>query len=180
MRKCAILIFTILIAALAASITGCKSYNESVKEDSRQDSIAGILARHLVEQQEFLLKGDRLTIKSHNFPYVNSTTNFIQVNGHEGTVQVSPAFSGGPNGVGGFTVTGTVTKYEVKQLSKGQVRVSFHISAPIGSCEVSITVYAHSAQCVANINSTFRSGRASLYGRMIPIDNSVYQGRYPF
>ncbi|MCC8117407.1 MAG: DUF4251 domain-containing protein [Bacteroidales bacterium] len=176
-------IFTIILAVVAialGSLGGCKSYKEAMANDSQQDSIAGIIAREIVDQQTFLLKGSRLTIKNYNFPNINSSTNFIQVNGDKGAVQVSPAFSGGPNGVGGFTVDGSVSNYKVTERKNGDIVISFHLGAPVGSCEVSITMYSNSARCVANINSTFRSGRAILYGNIIPVDNSVYQGRYPF
>lgn len=179
MRKSIVILLSIA-AVLAFCVSGCKSYKNAMAEESYQDSIASIVARQVIDEQTFLLKGDRLTIKNYNFPYVNSSTNFIMIDGNKGIVQVSPAFSGGPNGVGGFTVDGTVSKYEVNHKKSGQVRISFHLSAPIGSCDVQITVYKHSAQCFASINSTFRSGRATLYGSIIPNDDSVYKGRSPF
>ncbi len=179
MRK-SIFFLMAFVAAMACCLGGCKSYKNSIKEGNTQDSIAGIIAREVVPQQAFLLKGERLTIKRFSFNYVNNSTNYIEVNGNKGVVQVSPAFSGGPNGVGGFTVEGTVTQFSSKELKNGDMRVSFHLSAPIGSCEVAITIYKESAKAVANINSTFYSGRATLYGNVIPIDNSVFQGRYPF
>lgn len=47
--------------------------------------------------------------------YVNSNTNFVSVKGDKAVVQV--AFNipvGGPNGIGGVTVDGSVSDYEVK------------------------------------------------------------------
>lgn len=181
MRKGVLITIILAVAAIAmGSLGGCKSYKEAMANDSKQDSIAGIVAREIIEQQTFLMKGTRLTIKSYNFPNINSSTNFVQVAGDKGAVQISPAFTGGPNGVGGFTVDGTVSNYKVTQRKNGDVVIAFHLGAPVGSCDVSITMYANSARCMANINSTFRSGRVTLYGNIIPVDNSVFQGRYPF
>lgn len=165
---------------MCLGLSGCHAVKKANSEGNRQDSIAGIFAREIIEEHTFLFKVDRITIKNYNFLNINSATNFILIDSEKGIVQVSPGNYGGPNGVGGFTVDGKVSKYEIKTTKKGETHVTFHLSAAIGSCDVNIMIYKDSAKGIARVSSTFRNGKAILYGEVTPIDNSIFQGRYPF
>ena len=61
------------------------------------------------------MEADHVVFKYGNMAYVNSNTNFVSVKGDKAVVQV--AFNipvSGPNGIGGVTVDGSVSDYEVK------------------------------------------------------------------
>ncbi|MCC8070372.1 MAG: DUF4251 domain-containing protein [Bacteroidales bacterium] len=168
----------LLLGIISSSTTGCKV----LKTDPnavRADSINHLVALALIDSQQFVMTFDRVQVKNTFLNTLNSATNFVLVNGQEAVVQFSPAYGGGPNGVGGFTVKGKVTGYQVSQANKGIINVSFHVGANVGACDVQIQLMPESNRTVSYINSTFHSARILVYGTILPLDDGYIQGRYP-
>ena len=113
---------------------------------------------------------------------MNQTLNFIGVKGEEGAIQLS--FDGilGWNGVGGITLEGKVTSYEVKEGKKGntpQVNLRFQGKAGIGSARINITVIS-SGQATARYSGD-QGDRLTFSGQLVAIGNSsVYKGQSLF
>ena len=80
----------------------------------RIDSMQWAQAMEAVNDTAFTLEADQVIFKYGQRAYVSSSTNFVQVDKRNATVQV--AFNvpvAGPNGMGGVTLDGTVTEYSV-------------------------------------------------------------------
>lgn len=131
----ALLSFFVSIMTIGSSCSTTRS-----AETAYQDSIANIAAQRMLQQGNFVLLGERLTFGRMSTRTVTPNTNFIIVRNGEATVQASPGIAGGPNGVGGITFTGTITNYRVTTDKKGRTTAKFHLSAPIGSSDVTVTL----------------------------------------
>lgn len=162
-----------MLAAIAIVMSACGTH----REISQADMIRHDAAVDLLQSQQFTLKADRLILDKRSFPSVSPTTNFIRVDGDQAVVQVSPGNSGGPNGVGGFTVKGTVSGYETKVKDNGSVTVRFNVSAIAGSCSVTINLPQGGYIANATIHNTMRGKNANIYGSVSPVDQNVFVGR---
>ena len=175
-----------LISALAtaaitiAAITTGSCKPVSPEETARRvyaDSVANNVAQLQLKYRQFVLTADQITINHSPIINVSDNTNFILVDSLTGVVQVSPRFSGGPNSLGGITVTGDVSNYSMKTAKNGDVTVTYRLSAPIGTTDVRILLYKHSNKAEATINATFNRGRATLKGEIKALGADYFQGR---
>ena len=170
-------IMVVFLTAAALMLTGCKSLNSPA---TPEQTAAHNLAVEVLKAKTFLIKADRLSVQNKTIPAVIESTNFITVLGNQALVQVSPGMSGGPNGVGGFTVRGTVTGYKYSEKENGEVRVEYHVSATAGACDITIIMKSKTADATVFINNTFRNLRATMYGTVTPVDDSFTKGYTPF
>lgn len=135
-----------------------------------------------------LLKGQAWVIEAHtvfdryNQSYqLNPSINFVGIKGEEGALQLG--FNGliGWNGVGGVTVDGTITKYEIKEgkeKSNPTVNLRFQ-GRGIGSASITINVNS-SGQATARVSGDF-GDRITFSGIIKSInDSSVYKGQSLF
>lgn len=136
-------------------------------------------AKQAIESQAFTLEADRVIFKRGRSAFVTANTNFVTVNGEQSSVQV--AFNttlSGPNGIGGVTVDGRVSNYQVKTDKKGNVFVSFSVMGIGISAQVNITLTHGSNQASVDIRPNFNSNRLTLTGTLLPLDKSnVFKGR---
>jgi len=135
-----------------------------------------------------LLYGKEWVIEAHtvfdryNQSYqLNPTINFVGVNGEEGAMQLG--FNGliGWNGVGGVTIDGSVTKYEIKEGKENQSPVAnlrFQ-GRGVGSASINITVNT-SGQATARVSGDF-GDRITFSGIIKSLEEStVYKGQSLF
>lgn len=153
---------------------------EQKKElQERLDSLLFCEAEQAIQEKAFMLEADRIIFKYGQTAYVASNTNFVSVNGEEAVVQV--AFNipvSGPNGIGGVTVEGKVTNYEVKKDKKQNIRVSMNVMGTGISARVDISLPHGGNNASVDITPNFNSNRMSLSGTLLPIEKSnVYKGR---
>ncbi len=112
---------------------------------------------------------------------LNPTINFVGINGDEGALQLG--FDGliGWNGVGGVTIDGSVTKYEIKEgkeNSSPTVSLRFQ-GRGVGSASIHITVNS-SGQASARVSGDFGE-RITFSGMLRSIEESVvYKGQSLF
>lgn len=112
---------------------------------------------------------------------LNPTINFVGIKGEEGALQLG--FNGliGWNGVGGVTIDGKVTKYEVKEGKNNKnptVNLRFQ-GRGMGSATIVVTVNS-SGQATARVNGDF--GERITFSGMIKSleESSVYKGQSLF
>jgi len=174
----ALRLFLILLAAVSLpALNSCKSLNS---QPTAEQIKAHDMAVELLKAKTFLIKADRLSVQNRSIPSAMENTNFVTIVGNNALVQVSPGTSGGPNGVGGFTVRGNTTGYKLTTKDNGEVMVQFHVSATVGSCDVTIVLNSRTSDATAYINNTFRNLKATIYGKVTPIDDSFNKGYTPF
>lgn len=142
---------------------------DEVRSDELVDSLSRYQAGNSIEGKSFVMEAEAVTFKNGNRVIVNSVTNFISVKGDRGVVQISPsAFASGPNGMGGITVDGTVSGYEVKTDKKGVTRISMNISGIAINARVDITLYPDSNDAYAVVSPNFNSQTVRLEGKIVP------------
>lgn len=157
-------------------------FNEKIKDDHKlnelADSLASIQAIAAMRNKDFVLEVGTVTFNSGRSVFVDNTTNFISVKGNKAVVQVSPSnFASGPNGVGGVTVTGGISGYQITTDKKGRVNLSYNVSGIGISAQVEVYIVPGSNYAQATIYPNFNSNTLWLSGNVVPYENSnVFEG----
>ncbi|CDC01510.1 uncharacterized protein BN659_01680 [Bacteroides sp. CAG:443] len=175
-----ILALTMVVGRVQAQSTEQNLSREEKKALQEQlDSLLAVEAVQAINEKAFTLEADRVVFKYGNMAYVNSNTNFVSVKGDNAVVQV--AFNipiSGPNGIGGVTVDGSVSDYEVKTDKKGNISISMNVMGTGISARVFISLPKGTNHATVEINPNFNSNRMTLEGVILPIEKSnVFKGR---
>ena len=154
-----------------------QKFNEKIKADHKlnelADSLASIQAIAAVRNKDFVLAVDNVTFPSGNTVFVNSTTNFISVKGNRAVVQISPSnYASGPNGLGGVTVDGIVSGYQITTGRKGNMTLSYNVSGIGISAQIEVYIVPGSTYTQATIYPNFNSNTLWLSGTLMPYENS--------
>ena len=118
-----IMLMALSVVAGQAQETRELTRQEKKEMQARLDSLLHVEAEEAVNARAFTLEADKVMFKYGETAYVTSTTNFVSVKGDDAVVQV--AFNvpvSGPNGLGGVTVDGSVSSYEVEKDKRGNLR----------------------------------------------------------
>jgi hypothetical protein len=174
-----IMTLTLLAGHIQAQDTEKKLSREEKKALQEQlDSLFAVEAIQAINEKAFTLEADQVVFKYGNMAYVNSNTNFVSVKGDKAVVQV--AFNipvSGPNGIGGVTVDGSVSDYEVKTDKKGNLSLSMNVMGTGISARVNISMPKGTNKATVEINPNFNSNRMTLNGVVLPIQkSSVFKG----
>ena len=159
-----------------------QKFNAKVKEDHKlneiADSLASIQAIAAIRNKDFVLQVDNVTFQNGNTVFVNSSTNFISVKGNRAVVQISPSnFAAGPNGVGGVTVDGGISNYQITTDRKGRVNLTYNVSGIGISAQIEVYIVPGSTYAQATIYPNFNSNTMWLSGTVVPYNNaSVIEG----
>lgn len=142
------------------------------------DTLTWHQAGAAIKDRSFVLEAESLTFRGGTQVYVNSSTNFISVDGDRGVVQISPSrFVSGPNGVGGITVDGRVSGFTVTSGKKGVLNVHMDISGVGISAQVDISMYPGSNDVQAVISPNFSPQTIRLEGKLVPYEQArVFEG----
>lgn len=143
------------------------------------DSLMYVEAEKAISDKDFTLEADKVEFKYGQTAFVNSNTNFVSVTGDKSVVQV--AFNvpvSGPNGIGGITLDGNISNYEVKKDKKGNINVSMNVMGTGISALVNISLYSGSNKASVTITPNFNSNRLTFTGVIVPSSSSrVFKGR---
>lgn len=143
------------------------------KQERLLDTLLFNQAGAAISKRSFVIEADAVTFNNGARIMVNSMTNFIAVDGDRGVVQISPSsFVDGPNGVGGVTVDGTISGYNVTTDKKGAVRISMNVTGAIINATINITVYPGTDQAYAVVSPNFNSRDIRVEGTIVPYRNS--------
>lgn len=136
-------------------------------------------ALQAIEEQQFVLEAEQVVFKRGESVYVTSTTNFILLDQKDATVQTSfSTVNPGPNGLGGITLDGRISNLKKETDKKGNTTLSFNIQGVGISAAVRIKLSQGNPRATAYIEPNFNSNTLTLYGRIVPLDQSeVYKGR---
>ena len=148
--------------------------------EARQDSIAFEKAMAAMKAGSFVLEADNIMFPNGITRYVTASTNYVQVNEGEGIVQTgfsNFADSPGPNGLGGVTVQGTLSKPQIQTDKHGNVFYNFSINGIAISATISITLTGGTNEASAYISPNFNSNNITMTGHIVPYEESVvFQG----
>lgn len=142
------------------------------------DSLAGVQGLAALRNKDFVLEASTVTFRSGAVAFVNSSTNFISVKGDRAVVQISPSdYASGPNGVGGVTVDGSISGYQVNTDKKGRVTMTMNVMGIGINAQVEVYMYPGSNQANATVYPNFNSNTVWLQGNLVPYENSnVFEG----
>lgn len=147
-------------------------------QEERQDSLQFSQAFQAINNKAFTLEANQVVFKYGQTAFVSSNTNFVSVNDDQAVVQIAfniPA--AGPNGLGGITVQGSVSGYQVTTDKSGNVYVAMNVIGAAISATVNITLYSGSNQASVTVNPNFNSNQLTLNGQLVPSSQStVFQG----
>ena len=135
------------------------------------------LTKWLIDNQRFVLEADYIKNQGGSRIPVAPNINFLLVDSTEATMQLGSAFSAGYNGVGGTTLDGRITKYEVQTIGKNKDswNISMRFQSAFGTYDISLLI-GPTGSADANINSNW-PGQLNYYGTLVPISQSIiYKG----
>ena len=176
---------SILICALALMVGHIQAQEvELTKEEKKAlqekiDSIQHAEAVEAINAKKFTLEADQVVFKYGQTAYVTSNTNFVSVDGEDAVVQVVfniPA--AGPNGLGGVTVNGKVSSYEMRTDKRGTLYLSMNVMGVGISARLDISMPKGTNNATVTITPNFNSNRLTLNGVILPaFKSSVFKGR---
>lgn len=176
---------SILICALALMVGHIQAQEvELTKEEKKAlqekiDSIQHAEAVEAINAKKFTLEADQVVFKYGQTAYVTSNTNFVSVDGEDAVVQVAFNIpSAGPNGLGGVTVNGKVSSYEMRTDKKGTLYLSMNVMGVGISARLDISMPKGTNNATVTITPNFNSNRLTLNGVILPaFKSSVFKGR---
>ena len=132
-----------------------------------------------LNNREFVLEANQVVFRRGQNAFVTPTTNFVMMKGERATIQI--AFNTpnpGPNGVGGVTVDGNVSSFNINTDSKGNVNCSFSVQGVGVSAQVFIRLTNGNNKASVAVSPNFNSNRMTLNGEILPLEHSnVFKGR---
>lgn len=183
MKRIAFLM-TMFLLMLAGSATAQEETKELTKAErkalqARIDSLQYAEAEQALNNRAFTLEATQVIFKYGQTAYVTSNTNFVSVQDDHAVVQV--AFNipvSGPNGLGGVTVEGKFSQYDLKKDKKGNISLSINVMGTGISARADIMLYSGSNKATVTITPNFNSNRMTLNGVILPLEKSnVFKGR---
>ena len=145
-----------------------------------EDSIAFAQAVEALRKGSWALEASNITFNNGVTRFVTSSTNYVAVNGGEGTVQT--AFNNtninSPNGLGGVTLVGDVWGERMSADAEGNVFFSCSIQGNGISAVVYVTLAANTNQASANVNANYSGNRMTFSGYLYPYNSAgIFEGQ---
>lgn len=178
------LMFVISFSLLGqVEITDKKAQRAQAKQEKKKAKEEKLewmkeVTRGMVESHRFVLEADYLTGSGGNLIPVSPSVNFIAIDSSRATIQLAIVDIPGYNGLGGITVDGTVTKYEVRKIEKKKFtayNVTVIVFSNTGTYDIHFFI-GDDGKGEATIRNT-RSGKLDYSGIFYPPDISkVYKG----
>lgn len=136
------------------------------------------LTKSMLENKDFVLETNFLQDRHGNRIPVNSNINFVSVDSTEAIIQIGSNFRIGPNGVGGVTAKGNISKWELTEDQKHKAfTLSMNVMTSIGIYDLFLNISA-SGRGTATLTG-MTSGRLTFDGDLVPWEkSSVYIGQH--
>lgn len=176
-----------LIIALATAFTVMAQSNTQDKKLSKQekklmeariDSALNAEAVQAIKDTAFTIETNQVTFKGGYTAHVTASTNFIAVRGNNAVAQV--AFNvpvSGFNGLGGITVEGSISRYEVSSDKKGNMFVKMGVMGKGISAQLFISLWKDANKANVNIMPNFNSNNMTLSGMLwSPERSNIFKG----
>ncbi len=135
------------------------------------------LTRQMLENKNFVLETNWLQDRYGFRVPVVSMINFVSVDSTKAIIQIGSNSRIGPNGVGGVTARGDITKWELTENEKNKTfTLRINVLTPIGIYDLFFDIGA-SGQGTALLTG-LSSGRLTFDGNLVPHSKTVvYVGR---
>ena len=171
----------ILLMAFTSGVLFAQEAGRLVKLTSKekQDSIVESqyrLNKYMLENRDFVLEANYLQDRRGNRRIVNSTINFVAIDSTTAIIQVGSDYRNGPNGVGGVTAKGRITRWVLTENKKQKsFSLSINVMTSIGFYDLffSIGSWGNSTARLSGLSA----GELIFEGNVEPYSASrVYEG----
>lgn len=129
----------------------------------------------------FVLQAYQFTFQDGSTYEVNSTTNFIHMNGDKVFVQTASNLPiSGQNGLGGITLKGYPSNVKFTQDKHGNVTMTMDVFGILMNAQIVINLYVGGNNAQATIYPTFSNNNLTMQGNIVPLsESSIFQsGNY--
>jgi hypothetical protein len=171
----------ILVMAISVNFVFAQGEEESssvIKKEKRKAEADKEyrLTKQMLDNKDFVLESDFLQDRYGNRVFVNSTINFVAVDSVIAVIQIGSDRRLGPNGVGGVTAKGRISRWELKEDKRHNFTLSMNVMTAIGIYDLHLSV-SPSGRATARLTG-LRSGNLTFDGDLVPIEESnVYEGQ---
>ena len=166
------------------SAMGSTRSDKRAARRAQQDSLQQVdyeLAVAGIHDTLFVLEADQAFDRRGRSIMVDQSLNFVKIAKDEGVVQLSFSQLAGPNGVGGVTIEGRVSRYIVETDKKGNTSIKVNTFGSSMNAEIFITLYAGSNQAEAQVSSATLPYKVRFIGELKhAYDSDVFQGNSRF
>jgi len=154
---------------------------KEIKEEKKQErqKIAAAI-KNVMEEKQFVLEADMIFNRyGQSFP-VARNINFIMIDSTQATIQLGSAHRIGWNGVGGVTIQGNITKYDISMNKrKDNVSLTLYVLSNLGNFDIRLNINS-----AGNATATVRDNRGGMLrydGELQTLGgSSVYVGNRTF
>ena len=174
-----VLIFVFAISTSLIFAQGTNKDSSLTRKEKRKAEIEKQyqLTKDMLENRNFVLESDSLENRYGNRFPVSPNINFVKVDPNgEAVIQIGSNWRVGPNGVGGVTAKGKITRWDFTTNQKNKTfNVKMFVMTPIGMYDLNFSVMA-GGQATARLTGNY-SGHLTFDGDLVPTDQSaVYEG----
>ena len=170
-----VLFFGLIISSSLLFAQGSDEASPLTRKEKRNAEIGKQyqLTQDMLENKNFVLESDFLQDRYGNRIHVSSNINFVAVDSTEAIIQIGSNWGIGPNGLGGVTARGEITKWElVKNEKSKSFSLRMNVMTPIGIYDLYVSVSA-SGSATATLTS-LRAGQLMFDGNIVQGANSSY------
>ncbi len=131
-----------------------------------------------INDSTFALEANMVFNKQGRSANVSPSTNFVQVNKNEVTVQLTFPFAvNGPNGIGGITLEGKLSAYELQQNKKGDITLRVKSFGSSLNADITIHIYRGSNRAEATVMASTLPYRVRYDGEIYHLkEASTFKG----
>jgi hypothetical protein len=177
--------------ALLIPLAGMAQYDETLtkeekkalkkKENEQFEKMLIANTSESIKARYFVLKADQIRGRRGDLINVNSSINFVAVEGEETYVQMGSESGLGYNGVGGITVKGKITSFKVKQAGKhDSYNIVMNTLSSSGNLTIMMNVNVTGETASAVVSSNW-GGRVEFNGYLVPLQGSkIHKGSETF
>lgn len=136
------------------------------------------LTKSMLENKEFVLESDYLQNRYGFRIPVNSSINFVAIDSTTAIIQTGSNFWNGPNGVGGVTAKGQITKWDLTENAKNKsFNLRINVMSNIGIYDLNFSI-SPSTGATADLTG-LRAGRLTFDGELVPwSQSSIFVGQH--
>ena len=153
-----VFLFIFILFTFSLTAQDKKKTRKERKEREKKEQAAKFeVAKQLILDSAFIIPADRIALKSGVTGTVQNNINFVKVFKKQGVLQVSPSHSSelGLNGLGGFTIKGDITNYEVKD--KGdKIYLRIYLKDKMANAILNISLYG-GTNATVDVSGMFRA-----------------------
>ncbi|WP_281614563.1 DUF4251 domain-containing protein [Flammeovirga sp. SubArs3] len=160
-----------------------KAEKKANKEKKKAAKLAEEQAEHdkavtALVTKSFTLQANQAYDRRGQTINVDASLNFVRVEGDRAVVQLAFPQLVGFNGVGGVTVDGNITNYEIKKNEKtGTTSVTFHVQGPTMMANVTIDLEKDGNWANSSVEGDFSAAELNFRGVLVPnFDSDSYEG----